>query len=195
MDELTCRLQPYSPNTRTQTACNSPGFRNSLWTAALRIGHATVSNWKTSTPSETNRMRWGGEQRSESDAVLSSFKTMWWGRLNGSLNGCCYPVSLLHMNTSPLARIHAQTHTYACENTSWQPSAYTIPSYRCRTWVTQMCFPRISPLCTAPSVRMREDGDAEQSSPWSKWEEEEYSLLREQDREETEGHRRWGKKE
>lgn len=98
----------------------------------------------------------------EGVAALSSFKTMCRGRLVWSLNGCHYPVS-------PLTWIHTQT--YACENTRWHPFAHTIHSYRCCTWVTQMCFPRISPLYTPPSVRItpvrrKEDREAEQSALW-----------------------------
>ncbi len=100
-------------------------------------GHERRQHRERETEEDCERVR----KSKPRDAALSSFKTMRRGRLVWSPDDCCYPVSLLHLNASP--HTHRYTHTtHACENTHWQPSAYTIHCYHCCTWVTQMCFPR-----------------------------------------------------
>lgn len=124
-----------------------------------------TQQWASERHQHRARGREGGRARTQSDAALSSFKTMWRGRLIWSPKWL-----LLLCIAAPLKCIPPHTHTDTqhkhmhAKNTHWHPSAYTRRRYRCRTWVTQMCFPRIYLLAAnSPSLgikRMRKHGRA-----------------------------------
>lgn len=125
-----------------------------------------TQQWASERHQHRARGREGGRARTQSDAALSSFKTMWRGRLIWSPKWL-----LLLCIAAPLKCIPPHTHTDTqhkhmhAKNTHWHPSAYTRRRYRCRTWVTQMCFPRISPRCKLAIAGNKEDEEARQSAP------------------------------
>lgn len=163
--------QPATP----QDVGTRPNLSGLRWCEMVMQQWTSERRWHRARETEDEKERVKNREN-EGDSVLSSFKTMWRGRLIWSLNGCCSPVLLLHFNTSPLTWI--RTQTYACENTRWHPSSYTIHSYRCCTWVSQMCFPRISPLYTPPPGRIKEDRETEESTQWkTQGENEKRSIL------------------
>lgn len=175
MDTPTHKLMPYYPNKHTHThtyrlyslqiltpreAASLPTLSGPTWLETVMQQWASESHQHRL---RENRGRAEGENRG--DAALSSFKTMWKGRLIWSPSGCRYPISLLHLNASPRTDSHTHKHVHA-ETHTMTPFAYTIPSYHCCTRVTQMCFPRISPLHKPRSVRMRMMRERSRDTPW-----------------------------
>lgn len=96
----------------------------------------------------------GVRRRKQRDAVLSSFKTTWSGRLLiRSPNGCCYPYI-----AAPLKRTHGHKHTTI---RVWKHTPTSIRLHNTLLSLLHMSNPDVlptytaSPLYTPPSLRIK----------------------------------------